>query len=185
MELSDSTVLVFNNGDAWVSPADADLPGAPARFHVLTWPYFVAAPYKLDDPGTRHAFEDAAVADANDRRMGIKVTFGEGVGDTPDDWYLAFRDRQTGRLDALAYIVTFGKEQAKAEEQPGIILYEDFKDVDGVPFATTWKFHHWDRDTGVGEPKGSATLSNIKFVTPPDGSFDKPEDAVEATLPGS
>ena len=187
MQLDGGITIVYDGDTAWLSPEDAKVPGPPARFHVLTWPYFMAAAYKLDDSGTQHEYAKAepVTAGFGKSQTGVKITFDSGVGDTPDDWYIAFVDRETNRLSALAYIVTYGKGQAKAEEQPGIILYEDFEEVDGVPFATTWKFHHWDRDTGVGDAKGSATLSNIEFVTPPDGAFDKPEGAAEATMPGS
>ena len=49
IERADGVVLVFDGNDAWVSPSDAEAPRA--RFHLLTWPYFVAAPMKLADPG--------------------------------------------------------------------------------------------------------------------------------------
>ena len=187
MQLDGGITIIYDGLTAWLSPADAEVPGPPARFHVLTWPYFMAAAYKLDDPGTRHEYAKAKPVSEGfgASQTGIKVSFDSGVGDTPDDWYIAFVDRETNRLSALAYIVTYGKEQAKAEERPGIVLYEDFQEVDGVPFATAWKFHHWTQDGGVGEAKGSATLSNIGFVTPADDAFDKPEGAVEAELPGS
>ncbi|MBB6429920.1 LolA family protein [Algisphaera agarilytica] len=55
LELVDGQVIVYDGKTAWLSPADAEIPGPPARFHVVTWPYFIAVPYKLDDAGTRHA----------------------------------------------------------------------------------------------------------------------------------
>lgn len=178
--------IVYDGEQAWLSPADAAVPGPPARFHVLTWPYFVAVPYKLDDPGTAHA--DAGghpIRSDNESLPGVKITFGNGVGDTPDDWYMAFAEPDTGRLTALSYIVTYGKDAETANEQPSIALYDDFIEVDGVPFATTWTFHYWTPGEGlVGEPKGSAKLSNIAFVEPPAGAFDKPEGAAEAKAPG-
>jgi hypothetical protein len=184
MEIGDDILLIYDGETAWQSPADAEVPGPPARFHVLTWPYFVAAPYKLNDPGTQH--ESVWVHSAKENpRGGLRVTFDAGVGDTPDDWYIAMPDEQ-GRLGALAYIVTYGKDQETAEKQPSVILYSDFEEVQDVPFATTWTFHYWNQDEGVqGEPKGQGSLSNIKFVIPPVDAFVKPEDAVEAKAPGS
>lgn len=185
MELTDGGVIVFDGKTAWLSPADAELPGPRARFHVLTWPYFAAAAYKLDDPGTTlHDAGVLSVRGTDDRHAGVKITFDAGVGDTPDDWYIAFADPQTNRLAALAYIVTYGKDQAEAEESPGIILYDDFVDIDGVPFSTQWTFHHWNGKDGIGERKGHATLSNIAFVEPADDAFVKPDGAVEAKKPG-
>ncbi|MEO0514863.1 MAG: hypothetical protein AAF086_06155 [Planctomycetota bacterium] len=185
LDIDDVGQLVFDGQSAWVSPSDAQVPGPPARFHVLTWPYFVAAPFKLDDPGTNHT--DAGVLpviSSDDQRQGTKITFDAGVGDAPDDWYIAFADDE-GRMDGLAYIVTATKSKEEAETQPSIILYSDFVEVDGVTFATTWTFRYWDPEKGVyGEPKGTAKLSNFKFVTPDADAFVKPEDAVESKMPG-
>ncbi|MEM9420701.1 MAG: hypothetical protein AAGA25_16865 [Planctomycetota bacterium] len=181
--LNDGTTMIFDGQTAWLSPADAQVPGPPARFHVLTWPYFVAAPFKLDDPGTNHS--DAgklAVKGTDDMRVGTKITFDAGVGDAPDDWYIAFTDDQ-GRMDALAYIVSYGKTKEEAEAQASIILYSDFVEVDGVSFATTWDFYFWDPTSGVGDKKGSAKLSNFQFVTPEASAFTKPEGAAEAKAP--
>ena len=56
-------------------------------------------------------------------------------------------------------------------------------EVDGVWFATTWDFHFWDPQTGIGEKKGSAKLSNIRFVDADASAFTKPEGAAEAKAP--
>ena len=186
LELDGGQTIVYDGQTAWLSPKDAEVPGPPPRFHVLTWPYFVAAPYKLDDPGTRHASTGPhVVRKANKRLRGTKVTFDAGVGDTPEDWYIAFADPKNDRLTALAYIVTYGTALEEASKTPSIILYDDFVDVDGVPFATTWTFHFWNPESGIeGDPKGSAKISNIGFVDEPAGAFAKPDGAIEATPPG-
>ena len=122
---------------------------------------------------------------AKERLHGTKITFDAGVGDTPEDWYIAFADPKNGRLTALAYIVTYGTALEEASKTPSIILYDDFVDVDGVPFATTWTFHFWNPESGIdGDPKGSAKISNIAFVDEPAGAFVKPAGAIEATPPG-
>ena len=186
MELNGGQTIVFDGETAWLSPRDAETPGPPPRFHVLTWPYFVAAPYKLDDPGTRHESTGPhVVRNATKRLYGTKITFDAGVGDTPEDWYIAFADSESGRLTALAYIVTYGTALEEASKTPSIILYDDFVDVDGVPFATTWTFHFWNPEYGIeGEPKGSAKISNIAFVDQPESAFVRPSGAIEATRPG-
>ena len=186
MELVGGQTIVFDGQTAWVSPADAQIPGPPARFHVLTWPYFIAAPYKLDDPGTHHASVGPyPVRNGDEPLAGTKITFDAGIGDTPEDWYIAFADSKDGSLTALAYIVTFGTALEEASKTPSIVLYDDFVEVDGVPFATTWTFHFWQPKSGIqGDPKGSAKISNIAFVDEPAGAFVKPAGAVEASAPG-
>ncbi|MEM8738603.1 MAG: hypothetical protein AAGG38_09020 [Planctomycetota bacterium] len=179
-------VLTYDSDDAWMAPAEAQVPGPPPRFHVLTWPYFVAVPYKLNDPGT-------ILSDAGDLPVrpgqtlrGTKVTFESGVGDTPDDWYIAFTDPSSGLLTALAYIVTYGVDPEQAQKRRSIVFYDDYIDVDGVPIATRWTFHRWNPKKGgvVGDPKGQATLSDLHLLKEVAATtFEKPEGAARIDPP--
>ncbi len=184
MELDNGAVVVFDGQTGWSTQPDPEQ-GPSYRFHVLTWPYFMAAPFKLSDPGVTHADVGEMPLTAKSSLPASKMTFGEGVGDAPDDWYLVFKDPGDDALLALGYIVTFGTPKAYAEEKPSIIFYRDPVTVDGVTFATQWVFHFWNEASGMeGDAKGRATVSNIEFVVPPAGAFEKPEGAQEATLPG-
>jgi hypothetical protein len=182
LRLADGTIAVFDGEHAWVSPAESRLKGA--RFHLLTWPYFLAAPMKLRDPGTH-------LEPLGDRPMrqgaafpAARLTFAPGIGDTPDDWYVAYRDPATDRLAALAYIVTFGTPIEEAEKEPHLIIYADFKDVAGVPMATTWTFYHWNAGEGAyGDPIGEVKLSGIRFLTPAADAFLQPTGSREDALP--
>ena len=49
--MADGTVLIFDGESAWVSPQSSGV--RRARFHLLTWPWFFTAPFKLIDPGSR------------------------------------------------------------------------------------------------------------------------------------
>ena len=188
LEMEDVAVMGYDGETAWMLPATegAEVPGPPARFHLFTWPYFAAVPFKLDDPGTRH--EDAGVLpvmNPDDLRRGTRVTFGEGVGDAPEDWYIAFADPESGRLAALAYIVTYSKSAEEAEESPSVIVYSDDMEVEGVWLARTWAFHHWDSEGGIrGEAKGSGKLSDLRFVPFRSEMFERPEGAVVLDPPG-
>lgn len=183
LNLKDGTSVVFDGEKAWVTPAEKASP--MMRFHVLTWPYFLAAPFKMNDPGVNVA-DPAPVAldDADDLQPAAKVTFDAGTGDAPDDWYCLFLDGKK-RLKAMGYIVTYTKSQEEAEAKPSIILYDGFETVGDVTFSTKWTFHYWSPKTGIaeGDPKGSATVSNLKFVEFDAGMFEKPDGSAEATLP--
>lgn len=181
IETTDGQVYVFDGTTAWVSPADAEAP--MARFHVLTWPYFVALPFKLRDEGTK-------LSALGDLRMdgqlyaGARLTFEQGVGDTPDDWYIIYRDREDNRLHAVAYIVTFGKSAAEANKEPHAAVYESYTNVDGVMLPTKLVFYDWHRTQGiVGEPLGEFVISDYAFVSLDPSQFVKPADAREAPLP--
>ena len=181
IDLIDGTSFVFDGKDAWTSPATSTKP--MGRFHVLTWPYFVAVPYKLRDRGTNLVELGGKSLDGRSYWAG-KLTFRPGVGDTPDDWYVVYADFTSNRLYALAYIITYGKAAAEAQKKPHAITYHDFVDVDGVPIATGWRFWHWDDRQGItGEPIGRAQLTNVRFVVPAADAFTRPVDARREELP--
>ncbi len=180
-ELKDGTILVFDGDHAWVSPAAASF--ARARFHTRTWPYFLAAPMKLRDPGT--TLELSGSRDLFGKACATaKLSFEAGVGDSPDDWYVIYQDPETKRLSGLAYVVTYGKSLEEAEKEPHAVRYENFVTVDGVMIPTEWSFWLWSEAEGFyGNPIGKVTLSDVRFADPPDSAFAKPEDAKEDTMP--
>lgn len=181
LELIDGTVAVYDGTDAWVAPQAADFQGA--RFHLLTWPYFLSLPYKLRDPGTH-------LSDFGERELQGKVyetarlSFEAGVGDTPDDWYVVYREPETGLVRAMAYIVTYGTSRAAAEAEPHAITYDDFVDVEGARVATSWTFWHWGEEEGIhNDPIGTAEIANLRFLSPEPGTFEPPAGARKAEMP--
>ncbi len=181
LDRANGAVVVFDGKDAWVSPADADWPRA--RFDVLTWAYFWAAPYKLNDAGAKLETTGTRSLRGKDYDT-ARLTFDAGTGDAPDDWYVVYRNPATGQLTAMAYIVTFGKDRATAEKEPHAIVYEDFQTFAGIPVPTRWTFWNWSEDQGIfGEPIGEVTLANVTFPEPPAGAFTKPDGATAAAMP--
>jgi len=184
IETADGTVALWDGDTAWVAPGDAEFP--QARFHVLTWPYFFAAPFKLRDPGTH--LEDLGELPflAGAPVPAARLTFDAGVGDTPDDWYVLYRDPATDRLAGMAYVVTFGRSVEEAEAEPHAISYGSFEEVDGVQVPTVWQFWLWSEEGGIsGDPIGRVELSNVHFVTPAPDAFTAPEGAREEKLPSA
>jgi hypothetical protein len=181
IELGDGAIAVFDGSSAWVGPASSKL--ERARFHLLTWPYFAALPMKLRDPGS-HIQVLGERSLRGKTYEAARLTFDPGVGDTPDDWYILYRDPSSGRLAAAAYIVTYGKSATAASKEPHAITYEDYVPVGGAHVATTWTFWHWSEKEGItGQPIGSGKLSDLKFVEPAANAFARPADAREDKLP--
>ncbi|MDA8018707.1 MAG: hypothetical protein MPN21_14795 [Thermoanaerobaculia bacterium] len=176
------SVMGFDGSEAWLAPADSAFRGA--RFHVLTWSYFLAAPMKLSDAGTHVQPQGELPFLDGTKLAAAKLTFGDGVGDSPDDWYLLYRDRDTKRLAGMAYIVTFGKSQEKAEEEPHAIVYSGWEEVNGVWLSTEWTFYDWTREKGVfGDPVGHVKLRNLRFVQFSADAFKAPEGAKAQPAP--
>jgi len=174
VDKKDGSKLIYNGKDVFLSPTNANDKGA--RFDMFTWNYFFSVPFKLTDPGTNWELLDSLQIDSTSYAAG-KLTFGEKIGDAPDDWYVVYQQPETGLLHAAAYIVTLGKTKEKAEENPHVIVYHGYKKVDGIHIATKWTFHNWDKETGIGEQLGEATISNIKFFDAKDDLFAQPKDS--------
>jgi len=169
MQKPDGSKLIWDGKDAYVAPADADW--ARPRFTVLTWPYFLCAPFKLSDPGT--TLEPQGQATLMDSTYSTaKLTFADGVGDSPDDWYLLYRDDSTGLLRAMAYIVTY--YQSAEEAEPHAISYHDFTEVDGVQFPTELRFWNWSETEGLGKRRGIARLGGFRFMKTDKFTFGIP-----------
>lgn len=172
----DGVTVVFDGEKVFQAPDTVDYPSA--RFDILTWPYFLMAPFKFSDPGTK--WKTMADMPLNSSQLLYpcgKLTFSEGIGDAPDDWYIAYQNPTGKKLAALAYIVTFNASQTEAEADPHAITYEDYRQVSGVPIAHEWRFFLWSQSGGLGSQIGRATLTNVQFVDNPD--FAIPENAIE------
>ena len=183
MELAAGPVLVFDGERTWVSPATAQV--QMARFQLLTWPYFLAAPFKLRDPGARLEATGLRPLDGVDYQTAL-LTFEAGTGDSPDDWYVIYEDPESHRLAAMAYIVTYGgKSVEEAEQEPHVIVYRDFQAVDGATLSARWTIHNWSDELGAhGPPLAEVTVRDLRFVTPDDGAFAAPAGAREDSQPG-
>ena len=160
---ADSVTLAFDGREV-AMVGDTSAEWARARFDVFTWPYFAAVGYKLADPGTQWEEPDTYPWADGGKRVGARLTFADGTGDSPDDYYLVVPG-DDGLLDGMAYIVTLGKTNEEiAEAEPHAIRYSDYTEVDGVPVAQQWSFYAWDPDAGLGEALGSARVSDAEWV---------------------
>lgn len=202
METRDGSVVIFDGQEAYSWGPKIQR----ARFHVLTWPYFFAAPFKLSDPGS--SMEIMSPSAMNDREFpAARLTFSRGVGDTPDDWYIIYKHPRSNLLHGMAYIVTYAQDQEEAEQKPHAIAYQDYESLDGIPVSRRWVFHKWNGDPRSGKPDENqplmgkqimeARITNVAFYSSgkavtrnelalpePEGSlFVPPENARLEPLP--
>lgn len=172
----DGKKIYVQDDKVFFSPETTNTKGT--RFSAYTWPYFFLLPYKLNDGGT--VWNDYPDKTLNDSPyLTGKLSFQPGTGDAPDDWYIIYADTETLLTEVAAYIVTAGKSQEEAEEDPHAIQYLEYETVDGVPIATQWKFWGWQSDQGLTDQLGEATISNISFVDPAADFFTPPADFIE------
>ena len=181
LQYADGKTVVFDGKKIWVNSMEAGV-YKQARFDIFMWQYFFMAPFKMDDAGTNwQQLTDKTLDDTDFARA--KLTFKSGTGDTPNDWYIVHRDKATDYLAAMAYIVTFGnKPVSEAEKRANGVTYADFTAVEGVQFATTWKFWKWSEQRGFYDSKGGVKIKNIRFLKPSADTFAPPLGSKEIAL---
>ncbi len=181
IDKKDESKLIYNGEKVFLCPEGASDKGA--RFDMFTWTYFFGMPYKLSDPGVKLELGNNMPLDGVDHQT-TTLTFEQGIGDAPDDWYVLYTDPVNNSLKAAAYIVTFGSggDTSKAEADPHAIHYKNFKLIDGIPFATKWEFYGWTQEKGMANKLGEATITDITFLNEESSIFETPDNAKEITL---
>ena len=173
LAFENGAAVYFQDKEVYLYPAAADY--KRARFDILTWHYFFFAPFKLRDNGVSVT---ADIDRLNDGRAfpTAKMTFANGTGDSPDDWYILYRNPQSNQLAGMSYIVTFGGKKPD-EATPNAITYNDWISLDGVSFPTKWQFTEWHEAKGFTKVKGEAHIRNIRWLENTEGVFDVPKDS--------
>jgi hypothetical protein len=157
IDLKDGGVILYD-GEHVFSSMESDK-DKQARFDIFTWSYFFALPYKLSDAGI-----DLELVDYEKTHDKLYLTFDENTGDSPDDWYELYFNRESNLLDYAGYIVTYGGvDQAKASEDAHAISYENYNVVQNIPVSMEWGFYNYNNTISKEERIGKAVLSNVRF----------------------
>ncbi len=187
MDYEDGSSLYWDGSSAWVYPSACDK--EDARFDLLTWSYFILAPFKLRDPGTHmEMISDGFVFGTAYPRA--KLTFSGEVGDTPDDWYVVYRHPKFDTIKGLGYIVTYGTSVEEAGKETHGVTYERYRSVgDYTPehyvlMPTIYNFWKWSEQGDFqGLPHNSLEVSNMEFQSYDPEVFKVPDDVREDVYP--
>ena len=177
--------FAWDGEQAWIAPDSTERPNP--RFWALSGFYFQQIPFVLADPGTNYeALPDDSI-DGTPHDM-VRVTFGENVGDSPDDRYTLYLDKGTGRVDAIRYSATYGRDVGPdADLSETFFDYEDYVTVDGLTVPTRFEGYSYSEDEGPGDTlRNEAVADSISYRRPFDASkLEPPENARTVPLPGA
>ena len=167
---------------AWIHPPTIEK--INPRFWATTGYYFEQIPFVLADPGTRHERLPDEALDGTTYEM-VKVSYTQGVGDSPGDTYTLYVHPETGRVDAIRYTVTYGRDASgDAAQRETLFYYEDYVTVDGLTVPTHFRGYRFI-DGARGEFRNEAWADSISFRRPFDAAqLEPPEDARIAPPPG-
>lgn len=178
---NDRYKIGYDGNEVWITP-NMEALGIPPRFYSSTPFYFFGLPFLFADPGAN--LESLGTKMLNGKEYNaVKVTFDQGIGDTPDDNYVAYVDKETNQLKLVHYIVTYpplmqGKSINDLERHA--VVYDDWQQVGGLVVPKTMTFYAWSDDNLGDTVIGSMTAENVTFKkeTPDSTIFEKPPDAV-------
>ena len=172
------------DGDrAWIAPDSLQQPNP--RFWALTGFYFQQIPFVLADPGLNYRVLPDDTIDGTPHDM-VEITFERDVGDAPGDTYILYLDQDSGRVDAIRYTVSYGKDVPPGADLPQTFFdYEDYVTVHGLTVPTRFTGYAYSAKTGIGDrPRNEAIADSISYRRPFDAShLDAPENARFVPLP--
>ncbi|MEM9325984.1 MAG: DUF6503 family protein [Bacteroidota bacterium] len=162
---------------AWFNPDTASIP-YNTRFWALTPYYFVGMPFVFADEGVNLALEGDVTYEGKTYHT-VRVTFGAGVGDAPDDYYVLYIDPATYRLSTIRYIVSYpGYFKDGGHSQEKLMTYEGQQTVGEITLPTNHRTFMWNDDGSIGDYVTEITLSDVAFRPQTESSyFDAPKES--------
>lgn len=165
----------FDGNDVWLLKKDTTAYKGNPKFYYNLFFYFYAMPFVLGDAGI--VYEDAEALTFEDKDYpGIKISYNAGIGESPEDEYILYYDKDTNKMAWLAYTVTFFTKEKTKEFH--LIKYDDWQMVNELLMPKTFKWYHFE-DKVVGEFQREMSFVNVSTSkTKPKGSlFKKPYNA--------
>lgn len=177
---NDTYTIGFDGNEAWITP-NIEALGLPPRFYALTPFYFFGLPFFFADPGANLEPLGTKVLDGKEYDV-VKITYDPGVGDSPDDDYVVYINKDTNQIEVLHYIVTYptlmqGKSVEQLERHAAV--YEQWQETGGLIVPKKIVFYEWKGDKPGETAVGSMTFQNVTFKeeSPDAKIFQKPDGA--------
>lgn len=154
----DQFTMGFDGDTVWVKPnPDAYGKSDPRFYHNLIF-YFYAMPFVLADPGIY--YEELPPRQLNGKSYpALKISFGDGVGDAPDDYYIAHFDPDTYKLHLLLYTVTYFDQSPN--EKYNALVYDEWTKVNGLDLPKKMIGYKFAADT-LGAQRYAREFVDIK-----------------------
>ena len=177
---SENMTVGFDGEKVWVNPPSENADRQRMRYNLIF--YFYAFPFVVGDPGI--TYEDLEPKEIKGKTYNaVKISYGDGVGDSPKDNYIILSDQETNQMEWLMYTATFGG--GETSDRYSLIKYDGWQNYDGVVLPSSLQWFQY-KDGVAGEPRGNArTFENIQVSSevPSMDNFTMPEGAQVAADP--
>ena len=148
---------------AWKHVKDSTAFPFDMHFWALTPYYFLGQPFLLDGEGVKLK-KHPDISHKDKTYDVIKVTFAEGTGDAPDDYYVLYFGKNDHKLAVIRYIVSYPAYFEKGKHSPEKLMeLQGTTVVDGIELATAYHTHWLTKDEKAGEHITTITVDSIQF----------------------
>ncbi|WGD33904.1 DUF6503 family protein [Olleya sp. YS] len=165
----------YDGNMVWLnSTTDQDYSGNPKFYYNLMF-YFYAMPFILADDGINYQNVEPQTFE-NTTYPGIKISYENEVGESPEDEYILYYNPDTYKMEWLGYTVTyFTKEKSK---KWSFIKYSNWQTVKGLLLPETLTWYKVENNVPV-EVRNDLKFTDIKLSKAKVDKlkFTKPEDA--------
>jgi hypothetical protein len=134
---SEDWTIGYDGSHVWLLENEKDAYKGNARFYHNLMFYFYAMPFVLGDEGIKYTQLDPTTLDGMEYNA-IKISYGSGVGDSPEDEYILYYNKATSQMEWLGYTVTYTENKKSSDWH--FIRYADWQQVNGLllPKKLTW-----------------------------------------------
>lgn len=178
---SEAQTVGFDGEKVWVYPPNERADAQRMRYNLMF--YFYAFPFVVGDPGI--TYEDLEPKEMKGKTYNVvKISYNEGIGDSPKDNYMILSDPQTHQMEWLMYTATFGGSETKDNYR--LIRYGDWQNHNGLILPGSLQWYQY-QDGVAGEPRDKTrTFENILISeeVPAMENFTMPEGAQVAGFSG-
>ncbi|PKA83782.1 hypothetical protein ATE92_1948 [Ulvibacter sp. MAR_2010_11] len=127
----------YDGSQVWLLENEKGSYEGNARFYHNLMFYFYAMPFVLGDDGINYTQLESAELDGKTYNA-VKISYDNGVGDSPEDEYIVYLDPETSQMEWLGYTVTYTEKEKSNDWH--FIKYSDWQEVNGLllPKKLTW-----------------------------------------------
>ncbi|MCA0132121.1 DUF6503 family protein [Winogradskyella alexanderae] len=170
-----SYALGFDGKTLWVDEKNGEAYNGNARFYKGLMMYFYAMPFILGDNGIIYEEVEPLTFEGK-AYPGILISYESGVGESPDDQYILYYDEASGKMEWLAYTVTFGKNERSKDFH--YIRYNNWETVNGLVLPKSIDWYKFENNVPT-EKRNTVVFEDIQIsdIAPDASLFIKPETA--------
>lgn len=171
---AETFTLGFDGRNVWKLDPEQTFKGNANFYYNLIF-YFHAMPFIISDPGAFYTERKDVVFER--KNLGaIHIGFGRSVGDSPDDEYLIYYDKETYKMEWLGYTVTYFEGDKSKDWH--YIKYDTWLEESGLLLPETMVWYEAENNK---PQKPTRTMSFSKVVVSesvlPESLFSAPVNA--------